>query len=106
MYAKLVFLIVVASVVGLLLLAMRQQRLELMHEVTDLYRQTHTTRQQMWALQSRAAVRLKPARLMATLERSPLHLEATTQEPPDMAPGRDGNTSMAWAAEERHHGRQ
>lgn len=107
MYSKLIFLVVAACVVGLWLLSMRQQRLELMHEMTDLYRRTHTARQGMWALQSRASTHLTPDSLHAAVERSRLYLESATQRSSyETTLDPETNPRMTWIPEEARHDRR
>jgi hypothetical protein len=48
MYAKVLVLIAITTVVAMLLLAMRQQRVEAMHGMVSQHRQINENRQMLW----------------------------------------------------------
>ena len=81
MRAKLLILILFATVVAAMLLAMRQERFEAMHEMATLHQQMDRQRQSMWKLQARIADAADPPALLHAIERTELALEPVT--PPD-----------------------
>ncbi|MEX0655683.1 MAG: hypothetical protein WD534_16420 [Phycisphaeraceae bacterium] len=83
MYPKLFVAIVFAVVIGAVLLGMRQQRLEAMHEMVRMHREMDAIRQQTWDLQVRIAGELEPELLREAVERANLTLEPAT--PPALA---------------------
>ncbi len=81
MFAKLLTALVCVVVIGAAVFNLRQQRLELMHEVTDLHRQMNRDRQTTWDTQVRIAEQTQPEVLRDALVRSGLEME------PVAAPG-------------------
>jgi len=81
MRAKLSILILFATVVAAMLLEMRQERFEAMHEMATLHRQMDQQRQSMWKLQASIADAADPPALMHAIERTELALEPVA--PPD-----------------------
>lgn len=77
MYFKILAIILLMTLLGLQLLNMRQQRLEIMHDMAGLHRQLDRTRQKMWQSQVAIAVQIEPSRLRAAIERTDLHLDPT-----------------------------
>lgn len=75
MFAKLFTALVCVTVIGAAILNMRQQRLELMHEITGLQRQMNRDRQATWDSQVRIAEKTQPEALEQALERSGLAME-------------------------------
>ncbi len=75
MYAKVLALIVFATIVALLLLAMRQQRVEAMHQIVNLHRQIEQDRHALWRWQSRIADSTNPVSLRQAIDRTSLDLE-------------------------------
>ena len=80
MYAKVLVLIVCITFVALLLLAMRQQRVEAMHEMVTLHRQINQHRQTLWHWQSKIADTTDPTSLREAIARAGLALEPATQQ--------------------------
>lgn len=74
-FAKLLVVIVGAAAIGAALLGMRQQRLQIMHQMAQLYRQMDQSRQETWDLQVEIAQRIRPEALRAAAERASLVLE-------------------------------
>ena len=64
-----------AVVIGAVVFNMRQQRLELMHEITGLQSQMNRDRQATWDTQVRIAKRTGPDALREALARTGLHME-------------------------------
>ena len=82
MHAKLLTLILFATVVGATLLHMRQQRFETMHDMATLHRQMDRRRQSMWKLQSQIADAADPSALLGAVERTKLALEPVAPRRP------------------------
>ena len=81
MFTKLLTALVIAVVIGACIFNLRQQRLELMHEVTDLHRQMNRDRQATWDTQVRIAERTQPEVLREALVRAGMEMEpAVTQD--------------------------
>lgn len=78
MYAKLFVLVVFATVVGSLLLIMRQQRVDAMHEMAMLHRQINHHRHGLWQWQTKIADATDPPTLQEALVRAGLELEPIT----------------------------
>ena len=80
MFAKLLTALVLAVLVGVAIFNLRQQRLELMHEITVLHRQMNRDRQTTWDSQVRIASQTSPQALHEALARTGLTMEpAVTQ---------------------------
>ncbi len=75
MFAKLLTALVLAVVVGAAVFSLRQQRLELMHEITGLHRQMNRDRQATWDTQVRIAERTGPRALHESLIRAGMVME-------------------------------
>jgi len=75
MFAKLLTALVLAVLVGAAIFNLRQQRLELMHEITVLNRQMNQDRQATWDTQVRIANRTNPKALHEALARTGLTME-------------------------------
>lgn len=75
MFAKLLTALVLAVVIGAAVFNLRQQRLELMHEVTDLHREMNRDRQATWDTQVRIAQRAQPQALREALVRAGMVME-------------------------------
>jgi len=80
MRAKLLTLIVFATIVAATLLQMRQQRFEAMHEMATLHQQMDTQRKSMWNLQAEIADAARPPTLLNAIERTELALEPVTPQ--------------------------
>ncbi len=59
-------IIAVAAICGLWLLALRQQRIALVHNMSDLRRQLDTTRADLWRARADVAALVAPPRLPST----------------------------------------
>lgn len=75
MFAKLLTALVLAVIVGAAVFNLRQQRLELMHEITVLHRQMNQDRQATWDTQVRIASQTNPQALRDALTRAGLTME-------------------------------
>lgn len=75
MYAKMLLLIAITTVVAMMLLAIRQQRVEAMHGMVSLHREINENRQLLWEWQSRIADTTTPATLRKAIKRTGLALE-------------------------------
>jgi cell division protein FtsL len=80
MFAKLLTALVLAVVVGVAVFSLRQQRLELMHEITVLHRQMNRDRQATWDTQARIADRTGPRALHDALTRAGVVMEPAVTE--------------------------
>ncbi len=82
MFAKLLTALVLAVVIGSAVFTLRQQRLELMHEIAGLHGQMNRDRQATWDTQVRIAEHTGPEALNEALTRVGLEMEpAATQVP-------------------------
>lgn len=75
MFTKLLTALVMVVVIGACIFNLRQQRLELMHEVTGLHRQMNRDRQATWDTQVRIAERTQPEVLRESLVRAGMEME-------------------------------
>lgn len=82
MFAKLLTALVCVVVIGAGVFNLRQQRLELMHEITDLHRQMNRDRQTTWDAQVRIAEHTQPEALEEALQRSGLSMEPAVKPIP------------------------
>lgn len=78
MFTRGLVVIVLAVVVAVVLLSLRQQRLAMMHDIAKLRDKMDASRQATWDMQIRIASRIDPPRLVKAIERAKLHLEPTT----------------------------
>jgi hypothetical protein len=78
MYAKALALILIATVTAAALVALRQQRLQAAHRMTQTHRRIDTTRQDLWVLQARVSEYLGPRRLEDAITRNELSLQSVT----------------------------
>lgn len=83
MYPKLFVAIVFAVGIGAVLLGLRQQRLETMHDMVRMHREMDAVHQQTWDMQVRIANQLEPEMLREAVEQAQLTLEPVA--PPAMA---------------------
>lgn len=79
-------LVMFAAVAGMALFAMRQQRLELMHNMVLLQQQMVRSRQNLWGLQAQIAQNTRPQALDQAIQHAGLQLEPITQPPPTDIP--------------------
>ncbi len=86
MFAKLLTALVLLVVIGSAVFSLRQQRLELMHQITDLHRQMNRDRQATWGLQVRIAESTQPDALHDALTRTGLEMEPAAAHTQDTQP--------------------
>ena len=87
MFVKLLTALVFAVVIGAAIFNLRQQRLELMHEITGLHREMNQDRQATWDAQVRIAERAQPQALREALARAGMQMEpAATHAQPLQSP--------------------
>lgn len=82
MVAKMIMVVVFAAAVGAVLLGLRQQRLQLMHEMARMHAQMNRSRQDTWDLQVKIAEGTQPGELREAIARSNLELEPITPADP------------------------
>lgn len=80
MLARLITVVVFATAVAAVLLGLRQQRLQVMHEMAQLHAQINEDRQAMWDLQVRIAERMQPEALHEAIARAGLEVEPITPD--------------------------
>ena len=85
MFPRIITLIVLATLLGVALLHLRQKRIDAMHDMAQLHRQMDRSRKEQWDLQSRIADRLSPDELRAAFDRAGLKLEPITPTAPPQA---------------------
>jgi cell division protein FtsL len=78
MFAKLLVAVVILTGIGGMLLGLRQQRLQMMHEMALLHAQLDRSRLHTWDLQVRISQHLEPQRLREAIQRADLKLEPVT----------------------------
>lgn len=99
MFAKLLTALVLAVVIGSAVFSLRQQRLELMHEITGLHRQMNRDRQATWDMQVRIAGRTRPEALRDAISRAGIEME------PAVAPAQATDGPFDALADARHETR-
>ncbi len=95
MYPKVIAAIVSATLLGAMLLSLRQHRLETMHEMTALHSRVSRVRQSTWDRQVHIAQSLEPSRLRDAVARAELDLEPITPLSPQATAGRDPRLASA-----------
>jgi len=75
MFAKLLTALVLAVVIGAAVFNLRQQRLELMHQIAGMQSQMNRDRQATWDTKVRIAERTGPDALHDALKRAGLQME-------------------------------
>ena len=83
MLAKMITVVVFAAAVGAVLLGLRQQRLQLMHEMARMHAQMNRNRQDTWDLQVKIAEKTQPTELREAIARLNLELEPITPSDPN-----------------------
>ena len=78
MFTRSLLALVCATAIAAALLALRQQRLTLMHDMARLREQMDTSRRATWDMQVRIAGKMDPPRLAKAIERAKLKLEPST----------------------------
>ena len=86
-FAKLMTAVLVLVLAFAVVLGLRQQRLELMHEMSVLHQQMDADRKETWDLQTDIAARTQPQKLRDAAERVGLEFEPLTT-PEDTADSR------------------
>ena len=69
MAAKLAFLILAIALTGASLLSVRQQRLQVVHEMTQMLEHAERTQRAVWRVRSDLAARITPQTILAAIER-------------------------------------
>ena len=82
MFFKCAIAIIIAAVTGAMLLGLRQQRFETMHNMAKIHSGMNSTRQTMWNLQTRVAGHIQPARLQEAITQANLPFETFTPSTP------------------------
>ncbi len=100
MFIKLLTALIMAVVIGATVFHIRQQRLELMHEITVLHRQMNRDRQETWDVQVRIAQQAQPQALREALARVGMPMEPIAVE---NAPSSESPTGTE-LVHARHHG--
>jgi hypothetical protein len=95
MFLKALVCVVAAAGIAVVLLGLRQQRFEMMHEMAELHGKMNHSREQMWDLQVKIAGRVDPQRLAKALERAKLQLVNVTQPPAPKEPVLVARTARA-----------
>ena len=75
MFSRALAILLFATAIGVALLALRQQRLTMMHEMALIHADMNQSRQHMWDLQVRIADKVEPPKLAKAIERAKLKLE-------------------------------
>ena len=70
MAAKIAFLILAVALTGAALLSVRQQRLQMVHEMTEHLERAERTQRAVWRVRADLASRTTPAAIRAAIERS------------------------------------
>ncbi|QDU33127.1 hypothetical protein KS4_11690 [Poriferisphaera corsica] len=79
MFPKILVAIILAAGIGVGLLSLRQQRLEIMNEITAEHRKVDRTRKEIWDIQVRIAERTKPQEVQRVTSNAKLVLEPIAQ---------------------------
>lgn len=83
MTARVAVLILAALTVGLWLLALRQQRFALAHDMARLHRQIDEHRRDLWDQQERITAMLEPSTLRRAIARTGLDMDPVVGSPRD-----------------------
>lgn len=75
MWLKAAACVILAAATAMSLLALRQQRIDQMHQMASYHKQMRQTRQNLWELQVQIADDLRPDKLKAAVLRTGLELE-------------------------------
>ena len=75
MFAKMFAVILSVVLLGMVLLNLRQQRLDAMHDMASLHQRVNQLRTAMWDSQTRIAEQMQPTRLRQAIQRAGLELE-------------------------------
>ncbi|MEX0777437.1 MAG: hypothetical protein WD042_17165 [Phycisphaeraceae bacterium] len=89
MFVKLTVLVLMITATSASLLWLRQQRLQIGHDIAQAHRQIDANRQLVWDLRAKVAQRVEPTALNDALARADLNLEPVlTVRQPEVAPRR------------------
>ncbi|QQE11138.1 hypothetical protein JD969_16785 [Planctomycetota bacterium] len=75
MFARMLIAIILAAGIGVGLLSLRQQRLEIMNEMTAEHRKVDKIRRNIWDVQVRIAEKAKPSEVERVIKKSELAFE-------------------------------
>jgi hypothetical protein len=75
MFSRALAILVFTTAIGVALLALRHQRLSMMHEMAMIHARMNQSRQKMWDLQVRIADKVEPPKLAKAILRAKLKLE-------------------------------
>jgi len=75
MWLKAAVCVILAVAIAMSLLALRQRRIDQMHQIAAHHREMRQARQQLWQLQVQIADELKPASLQESIKQAGLELE-------------------------------
>lgn len=98
MLPKLIAVVVIGTALAAVLLGMRQQRLQMMHEMARMHSKINASRQEVWDLQVKIAERMEPEFLKAAIARAELQLEPIT---PGVAEALEASKKSKTASGER-----
>ena len=79
MFFRILVAIIFAAGIGVGLLSLRQQHLEIMNEITAEHRKVDRTRKEIWDIQVRIAERTKPQEVQRITNEAQLVLEPIAQ---------------------------
>ena len=75
MFARMLVAIILAAGIGVGLLSLRQQRLEIMNEITAEHRKVDKIRRDIWDVQVRIAEKARPSEVERVVNQSELAFE-------------------------------
>lgn len=81
MFIKVTTVILLAIATGMMLLTLRQRRVDAMYEMAAMHRQMHTARESVWDYHTRIGEDMAPARLEAALNDADVRVESLTPLP-------------------------
>ena len=93
MFSRLLTLILWMAVIAAVLLALRQNRIEMTQRILALHLQVQQSRHALWDQQIAIAEHVRPAELLASIGRAQLNLEPIA--PVASAMSRDGSDTLA-----------
>lgn len=89
MFARLMVVLLVAAALAVALLGLRQQRLEIAHDIARSTRRIEQTRLQLWNLQAQVSNRVQPLALTEAIDRAQLKMQPLTPLPAQTDKARD-----------------
>ncbi len=81
MWLKAAVCVILAVAIAMSLLALRQRRIDQMHQIATHHREMRQARQQLWELQVQIADELKPSALKKSIQQAGLELEPVIPVP-------------------------